>query len=370
MWLLVLAVSAVMFGFLLNWSRKRLRERDEQTRTVVDTVIDGIISVSADGKVASANPAALRHFHRDPREVLGCPVGALITGLQVDRLQEQAGSASPMMAAGAAQSQQTAMARRGDGSAFPVEYSISEIQMSSQLRFVIVFRDISERELREAQQRARDSERRRVFVREVHHRIKNHIQGIAGLLASHALREPALMPAIRSATAQLQSVAVVHGLQGSAGGRAALAELVQEICISAQNHAADGTRIDFQAASKCRAILREEDAVPVALIINELVVNAMKHQPGPNESRVVTVRSDESGEQVQVQVTNPGILPPDFDWTRIAPQGNGLRIARSLLPAEGAALTVVARGNTVCATLELRAPAITLATALPSIPND
>ena len=110
--------------------------------------------------------------------------------------------------------------------------------------------------------------------------------------------------------------------------------------------------------------------MPVALIINELVVNAMKHQPGPNESRVVTVRSDESGEQVQVQVTNPGILPPDFDWTRIAPQGNGLRIARSLLPAEGAALTVVARGNTVCATLELRAPAITLATALPSIPND
>jgi PAS domain S-box-containing protein len=370
MWLLVLAVSAVIFGFILSWSQKRLRERDEQTRNIVDIVMDGIISVSPDGTVESANPAALRHFHRDPREVLGCPVGALIIGLQVDRLQQQAGSASPMMVTGAAQSPQTAIAQRADGSAFPVEYSISEFQMSSQPRFVIVFRDISERQLREAQRRARDSERRRAFVREVHHRIKNHIQGIAGLLASNALREPALTPAIRAATAQLQSVAVVHGLQGSAGGHVTLAELVREICITAQNHAADGTRIDFQAASQCRAILREEDAVSVALIINELVTNAMRHQAGLNESRVVTVRTDETGEQVQVQVTNPGVLPADFDWTRIAPQGNGLIIARSLLPAEGAALTIVARGGTVYATLELRAPAITLATPPPSIPND
>ncbi|MGE5027735.1 MAG: histidine kinase dimerization/phosphoacceptor domain -containing protein, partial [Betaproteobacteria bacterium] len=59
---------------------------------------------------------------------------------------------------------------------------------------------------------------RNALVREVHHRIKNHLQGIAGLLRQHADEHAEIRPIMDVAIAQIQAVAAIHGLQGRQAG--------------------------------------------------------------------------------------------------------------------------------------------------------
>jgi PAS domain S-box-containing protein len=223
-----------------------------------------------------------------------------------------------------------------------------------------IARDIGERRAMEEERRTRDRDQRRVFVREVHHRIKNHIQGVTGLLMGHARREPALEPPIRGAIAQLQAVAVVHGLQGSAEGDLLLADLLAAICEAQQRAGPPGVRINHHAAAEPFARVREDEAVPLALVINELVLNAVKHAEREHGEAVVAVSLEKTDDAMCISVRNAGRLPRPFHAPGGALGGNGLRIVRSLLPAQGATFTLRAEDGSVCATLALRSPVITV----------
>lgn len=223
-----------------------------------------------------------------------------------------------------------------------------------------IARDITERRAREAERRAREREQHSVFVREIHHRIKNHVQGVAGLLMSHARREPTLGQTIHEAIAQLQAVAVVHGLQGSTDERPDFPHLVSAICDARRAHGAGTVQIEYSCPLLHDAHrIGEADAVPVALIVNELLVNAVKHMPHAEKVQVVRVALSGLVDGVRLAIDNPGSLAAGYENRRQAAlAGSGLRIARALLPAVGARLEIAAHATGVRATLELRAPVI------------
>ena len=66
-------------------------------------------------------------------------------------------------------------------------------------------------------------------VREAHHRIKNHLQGVAGLLRQHLGDKPLLQPLLESGHgAEVPTIAAVHylhgELEGGCAGSAGLAD--------------------------------------------------------------------------------------------------------------------------------------------------
>ena len=200
---------------------------------------------------------------------------------------------------------------------------------------VITHTDVSAAKLAE-QERARQ---RDALVREVHHRIKNNLQGVAGLLQRELGKFSERDPRLRAAISQVDAIAIVHGLQSTNSGEAILlSESMKNICKAVSRlsrHPVPFHRDDRQGLLSSLWIDNAE-AVAVALIVNELVLNAAKHSPEGAASPTVTLRTGESNAQLIIFNAVKGM--PMFDTETGQGLGTGLRLVRSLMPKRGAKL--------------------------------
>jgi two-component sensor histidine kinase len=124
----------------------------------------------------------------------------------------------------------------------------------------------SRQKQREAKRLADEAAHRDTLVREVHHRIKNNLQGITGLLRQFAQHHPETAEPINQAIGQVQGIAVIHGLQGGAvASSVRLCELTGVIATEIQNLWQTPVILDILAAWQPR-VIAENEAVPIALV--------------------------------------------------------------------------------------------------------
>jgi len=267
--------------------------------------------------------------------------------------------------------------RKKDGTLFYEDKTISPLrdELGRITHFISSARDVTDRTLAEQERLARETAHRDLLVREVHHRIKNHLQGLTGLLRQHSTRHPEISEPLQAVIAQIHSMAVVHGLQGSAGhGRVCLCDMTEAICasVAALRGVSRAPVVDRQTPGPVE--VAQEEAVSLALVLNELIVNAVKYgvpeQPG---SEAVEVAVNDADGAVEVVVGNGGAcLPSDFDFRRRVGLGTGLGLVHALLPRNGAELTFSQCGAWVQARLVLRPPLLKpthAAYGLQSTPN-
>ena len=195
---------------------------------------------------------------------------------------------------------------------------------------------------------------REVLVREVHHRIKNNLQGVAGLLQQNAARRPELAAVLSEAVGQVQAIAQVYGLQVGAGGPLAVGGLLRAIALSLQRNF--GRTIVVDLVGEPPHVLPEPESIPVALTVNELLTNALKHGQGGD----VHCRLAAQGETIHIQIASRGALPPGFDLGQVRGGVSGLGLVRALLPRRSATFTLTQQADEVVAALELRAPSVRL----------
>ncbi len=126
--------------------KRRLQESEARARSIMDTALDGIVSIDSDGLILEFNPAAERIFGWTRAEVLGRPIGeVLIPGHH--RAAHEAGM--DRMAKGGAPRmlgrRVEIEALRRDGAVFPVELSITEVTLEHGKRYTAYIRDITDR---------------------------------------------------------------------------------------------------------------------------------------------------------------------------------------------------------------------------------
>jgi PAS domain S-box-containing protein len=219
-----------------------------------------------------------------------------------------------------------------------------------------VAEDVTERMAAE-QQRLEDAVRQRdILVREVHHRIKNNLQGVAGLLQHMASGKPEVSTQLNEIAGQIQAIAQVHGLQIGAGGTLPVLGVVQGIFNNLGAMFGVEVRMAPSASALWRWGLPEGEAVPLALVINELGTNAIKYR----ESRdlALDVRIEPRADGLAIQIQNAGRLPAGFDLAHVASGVSGLGLVKALLPRRGARLRIEQEDDRVRATLDLTAPAV------------
>jgi len=175
-----------------------------------------------------------------------------------------------------------------------------------------------------------ETERLATIVREVHHRIKNNLQGVVGLLAEHRDTTPALAAVLNSAISQLHAVAEVHNLLAHQNEEQInLTELVRAIATHTATLCRHRLEVDLPEDTDS-FMLSAGEAVPFALVVNELVMNAIKHGYPDGRTGTIRISLDASGE-ASLRVANDGCLPETM--ASADRSGLGLQLVRALLPA-------------------------------------
>jgi PAS domain S-box-containing protein len=195
---------------------------------------------------------------------------------------------------------------------------------------------------------------REMLVKEVHHRIKNNLQGVAGLLQHHAGRHPELAAPLSESIGQVQAIAQVYGLQVGAAGPLKLAGVLEAIAQSVQRTFGRAVAVTIDGAAPRAFVLPEAESIPIALTLNELLTNAVKH----GAAGEVRCALHSEGDSLRLSIDNPGTLPAGFDLARIPGGVSGLGLVRALLPRRSAQITLQADGDGVHTEVLLRPPGV------------
>ena len=208
-------------------------------------------------------------------------------------------------------------------------------QGSRTVRVVGNIMDITER--RHAMERIQAAlAEKEVLLKEVHHRVKNNLQVVSGLLDLQAerLTDPQVREVFKESQSRIKSIALVHETLYQSEGLARL-----DFRTYVQSLVAHLFRANLGRERVVRFDLRMPDvtlsltaAVPCGLMINELVSNALKHafrEDRPTPANEVVLTWEDAGEQWRLTVADNGSgLPPDLDWHHT--QTLGLRLVRLL----------------------------------------
>jgi two-component sensor histidine kinase len=198
---------------------------------------------------------------------------------------------------------------------------------------------------------------RSAAVQEIHHRVKNNLQTISSLLRMQARREssPQAVESLRTAIGRVLSVAFVHEALSREGADEVDLKALAGTLVEAALHGAqrEGPDLTYTVLGP-RLLLPAARASQVALILNELIQNAVKHAFPGGRTGAITIRFDASPDTITVCVRDDGVgLPGDFDLQKTTRLG--LQITRRIVESDlGGELDISGDGGT---TVTLRAPA-------------
>ncbi len=170
-----------------------------------------------------------------------------------------------------------------------------------------------------------------VLLREVHHRVKNNLQIISSLLSMQISQttDQSMAAVLRDSEARVRSMALIHELlyQNEQFSSIDFAAYVRLLVPLLRESFQMGTRIEC-ILQLSRTELTLEQAIPCALILNELITNSLKYAYPEGVGEILITLTTASG-WTQLTVQDHGIgLPPGFDSAKTS--SFGLTIVRAL----------------------------------------
>ena len=155
-------------------------------------------------------------------------------------------------------------------------------------------------------------EHQALLTREMSHRVKNSLTSVVGLLRVQArsAQSQDVKDALQDASLRVATIAEVHDhlWRGSRIGFVDIADFMTELCKKLKGNT-DGHVLHCHADSM---LLSADHAIPLGLLVNELVTNAVKYAY-PKGSGLIEVSAREVGGHLHVEVSDQGVgLPEGF----------------------------------------------------------
>lgn len=390
--------GAAVFGERLRVSRHQIRmtisaveAREQRLQSILDTIPDAMIVIDAGGRIQAFSRAAERLFGYSASEARGQNVRMLMPSPYRDQHDQyltryEATKERRIIGIG-----RIVVAERRDGSTFPIELAVGEMQGGPERMFTGFIRDLSERQNTEARLQELQAElvhmSRLTALGEMSsalaHELNQPLSAIANYLKGvRRLLEPLstgptgvrIQDGLDRATEQaLRAGEIIRRLRdfvrrGETEQRfESLAKIVEEAgalaLVGAKVH---NVRVSYQLDPACDAVLT--DRVQIQQVLLNLIRNAVEAMVGrPQRDLTVSSLSADGGMvQVNVADTGGGLEPhiaerlfEPFLTTKENGLGVGLSICRTIVEAHGGRIWAEVNpvgGAIFCFTLK-RAPA-------------
>jgi two-component sensor histidine kinase len=207
-------------------------------------------------------------------------------------------------------------------------------------------RDITQRKHAEEQIR-KSLHEKEILLKEIHHRVKNNLQIISSLLSlqSRSLHDTSAQDAISESRNRVKSMSLIHeqlyqdDIMSGVDMKDYLERLVKSLTAS---YALDTDRVQVKLATD-PLLLDVDTAIPLGLILNELVSNSMKYAFPELRSGVIKVSLTERVSELRLVVEDDGV---GFDASKKSDQSFGLSMIRSLMRKLKAEMNIVSEAGT------------------------
>ena len=352
------------------------RKREEELlHTVVNNVIDGIITIDERGRIESFNPAAERIFGYFADEVIGQDITLLIAE-PFHRPEDDASGRSSrlgknkMIGVG-----REAVARRKDGASFPIDLAVSSVRIGDRRFFTGIVRDITvskrlEQELRDRlAELAEADNQKNDFLAMLGHELRNPLAPIRNAL--HILKMPSAAPSSVQQARDVMERQVQHvvrlvddlldisrimrakiDLRKEATDLTAIIQRAVETAqpvIDAQGH-------ELTVSLPPQKVLVEADVVRMAQVVSNLLTNAAKYT---DKAGRIWLSVEQQGSDGVIRIKDSGIgispelLPKVFDLfmqghrSLARSQGGlgiGLTLVKNLVEMHGGSVSAYSEG--------------------------
>ncbi|WP_019202628.1 sensor histidine kinase [Tsukamurella sp. 1534] len=301
---------------------------------------DGFIRLDPEGRVVFASPNAQSAYRRmgAPADLEGSDLAELTADLVGDSFESDDLTAALDGALHHGEGSRIELTKGG----VTVVLRVLGLRPGGRVAgATVLLRDVTELKRRDRALISKDA-----TIREIHHRVKNNLQSVSALLRLQARRtrsdeaKRALLESVR----RVASIALVHEtLSMSVDEQVNIDDVVDRLIpIMADVAPASGGRAAEVAVTRHGdfGLLDADRAMPLVMVVTELIQNAIEHAYGPGESGTVSLLAHRSTRQLEVTVRDDGAgLPAGFAF-----EGSdrlGLQIVQTLATSElGGELTL------------------------------
>jgi two-component sensor histidine kinase len=174
------------------------------------------------------------------------------------------------------------------------------------------------------------------MLKEIHHRVRNNLQVISGLLQlqAEASNNPELIESFQESQNRIQAMAMVHDKLYDSGDFSGIDLTVYIRSLSQklfQSYNIHPGNIDITIQADGEVLVNIHKAIPCGLVMNELISNVLKHAfPGDRSGEIKIMIRKIKETEMEVVVHDNGVgLPDDVDIHK--PQSMGLDLVNGLV---------------------------------------
>ncbi len=311
----------------------------------------GVMKINAEGIIQNVNTYLASMLHCTANDLIGVPWETLIMDEELKPIQQWW---QDLWRTNQPQTIETRLFSRQKNTAIPT--LITARLLPDQRQLLLILQDISTIKAKTEEILSKEKQKYDVLIREIHHRIKNNLQGIVGLLNNERLNHPEVSTLLEAPIRQINSIALIYNLRSrSLDDRIYLCDLVKIATRASQKF---GQVPIVTEIPNYTIEVNDGEAVSLTLVLNELLFNAIKHSNGPNSRVTLTVEKTSDCVKIRIRNRYQG-NPLKLDMASGKGLGTGLQLVRSLLPKDRSAQLIFQHeGEEVIAELKLREPLI------------
>ncbi len=204
------------------------------------------------------------------------------------------------------------------------------------------------RVLRQRRRIAQQSGELELMMKELHHRVKNNLQTVSSLLSlqTNRLADDTAISALKESQLRVQAMSFIHqrlynkdSLTG-VNMKEYLTDLVESLLSS---YGYDRDNFDLTISAQ-KEMLDIEQALPIGLIINEMVTNALKYAYAGVDRPSLLIDMTDNGQKLVCQVKDNGCGMDEGRWTQKSPSF-GKQLIAALCRQLRAQQTLVVNGG-------------------------